>query len=278
MVEKRRAAARQAPARASKHSDASQVKSLTRALSILDTLARNNEGLTLTMLARSVELPLSTTHRLLTTLQHRRFARFDPLTMSWQVGLQAFLVGNAFARARDIVLIARPHMRRLMEESGETVNLYVMSDGEAICMAQIESRQMMRAISRPGGRVKMHYSAAGKAMLAYLPDDEMTRLVRLQGLPKATDRTLTTLDALRAELKTIRARGFAIDDEEFAIGLRCVAGPVFDEHGTPLGSISLSGPSARVVDTRIEALGARVIEAARITTIDIGGRPGRSQP
>jgi IclR family acetate operon transcriptional repressor len=106
----------------------------------------------------------------------------------------------------------------------------------------------------------------------------MTRLVRLQGLPKATDRTLTTLDALRAELKTIRARGFAIDDEEFAIGLRCVAGPVFDEHGTPLGSISLSGPSARVVDTRIEALGARVIEAARITTIDIGGRPGRSQP
>lgn len=143
---------RQGQTRAPKTSCGSQVKSLTKALSILDVLAQNNEGLTLTMLARAVELPMSTTHRLLTTLQHRRFARFDPLTMTWQIGLQAFIVGNAFARARDIVLIARPHMRRLMEQSGETVSLYVMADGEAICMAQVESREMMRAASRPGGR------------------------------------------------------------------------------------------------------------------------------
>jgi IclR family acetate operon transcriptional repressor len=109
-------------ARTPKTSYGSHVKSLTKALAILDALARQDEGLTLTMLARAVDLPLSTAHRLLTTLQHRRFVRFDPLTMSWQIGLQAFIVGNAFARARDIVLIARPHMRRLMEQSGETVN------------------------------------------------------------------------------------------------------------------------------------------------------------
>lgn len=250
----------------------SHVKSLTRALSILDALAQNNEGLTLTALARTVELPLSTAHRLLTTLQHRRFARFDPLTMSWQIGVQSFIVGNAFARARDIVLIARPHMRRLMEQSGETVNLYVMTDGEAICMAQIESRQMMRAISRPGGRVNVHNSAAGKAMLAHLPEEDLVRIVRQHGLPRLTDRTLVTLEALRADLQEIRSRGFAIDDEEYAVGLRCVAATVLDEHGTPLASVSLSGPTARILDARLDALGARVVEAARATTVEVGGR------
>ena len=255
-----------------KTSSGSHVKSLTRALSILDVLAQNNEGLTLTTLARAVELPLSTTHRLLTTLQQRRFARFDPVTMSWQVGLQAFIVGNAFARARDIVLIARPLMRRLMEQSGETVSLYVMTDGEAICMAQVESREMMRAASRPGGRANLHSSAAGKAMLAHLPDAEMVRIVRSHGLPRMTQRTLVTIKALRANLQAIRARGFAIDDEEHTIGLRCVAAAILDEHGAPLASISLSGPTARILDARVGALGTRVSEAARSTTIAVGGR------
>jgi IclR family acetate operon transcriptional repressor len=258
--------------RTSKTVPGSQVKSLTRALSILDALAQSNEGLTLTTLAQTVRLPLSTTHRLLTTLQHRRFARFDPLATSWQIGVQAFVVGYAFARTRDIVLLARPHMRRLMEESGETVNLYVMSDGEAICMAQVESRQMMRAISRPGGRVMMHHSGAGKAMLAHLPKEEMTRIIRLHGLPRATERTLTTVGSLRADLQAIRSRGFAIDDEEHAVGLRCVAAAVFDELGRPLAGISLSGPTARILDERLDALGARVMEAARATTAEVGGR------
>lgn len=259
-------------ARTPKTSYGSHVKSLTKALAILDALARQDEGLTLTMLARAVDLPLSTAHRLLTTLQHRRFVRFDPLAMSWQIGLQAFIVGNAFARARDIVLIARPHMRRLMEQSGETVNLYVMTDGEAICMAQIESREMMRAISRPGGRVSLHNSAAGKAMLAQLPQGELVQIVRAHGLPRKTDKTLVTVKALQADLRTIRARGFSIDDEEHAVGLRCVAAAVLDEHDRPLASISLSGPTVRILESRLDALGARVIEAARATTAEVGGR------
>jgi len=258
-------------AKSPKSSSSSQVKSLVRALSILDVLAQNSEGLTLTALARTVQLPPSTAHRLLTTLQQRRFARFDPLTMTWQIGLRAFIVGNAFARARDIVLIARPHMRRLMEQSGETVNLYVMTDGEATCMAQVESRAMMRAISRPGGQVNMHNSAAGKAMLARLSDAEVVRIVRSHGLPRLTERTLVTLKALRADLEEIRARGYAIDDEEYAVGMRCVGAAVLGENGMPLGSLSLSGPTARIGDSRLRDLGVRVVAAARATSVEIGG-------
>jgi IclR family acetate operon transcriptional repressor len=263
-------------AKASKAPGAHQVKSLGRALLILDTLAQHPEGLTLAMLARAVDLPPSTAHRLLTTLQQRRFARFDPLGKSWQVGLQAFIVGNAFARARDVVLIARPHMRRLMEECGETVNLYVMTDSEAVCMAQIESRQMMRAASRPGGRVSLHNSAAGKAMLAHAPESDLTRILRLQGLPRLTGNTLVSVDALRADLEGVRLRGFAIDDEEYAMGLRCVAAAILDEHGAPLASVSVSGPTARISAARLHALGARVIDAASAATSEVGGRAARA--
>jgi IclR family transcriptional regulator, acetate operon repressor len=248
-----------------------QVQSLTRALSVLEALARSHDGLTLTELAQTVGLPTSTAHRLLTTLQQARFARFDPLGGVWQVGVQAFIVGSAFARVRDVTMMARPYLRRLMEETGETANLYVAEEGEAICMAQVESRQLMRAIARPGGRVTMHCSAAGKAILAWLPEREVGKVLERHGLPRFTDRTLTTPRGLKAALDETRARGYAADDEEHAVGLRCVAAPVLDEHGAPLAGMSVSGPTARIPDHRFALLGALVAETAKAVTAEVGG-------
>ena len=138
--------------------------------------------MTLTDVAQIVGLPPSTAHRLLTTLQQERFVRFDGTAHLWQVGVEAFIIGNAFVRTRDVVMMARPYLRRLMEEGGETANLYLEQDGEAICMAQVECRQMMRAIARPGGRVKMHCSGAGKAMLGWMAEAELGRIIRQHGL------------------------------------------------------------------------------------------------
>ncbi len=249
-----------------------QVQSLTRALSIMRVLSESAEGMTLTDVAQAVRLAPSTTHRLLTTLQHERFARFDAQSSLWQVGVQAFSVGNAFTRTRDVVAVARPYMRCLMEESGETVNLYLENDGEAICIGQIECRQLMRAIARPGGRVNMHCSGAGKAILAWLPDTRLAQILEQHGLPKITGHTLDTPSRLRQNLELVRIRGYALDDEENAVGLRCVAAPVFDEYGTPLAGISLSGPTARIDDTRLPALGAMVSRIADEVTADLGGR------
>jgi IclR family acetate operon transcriptional repressor len=247
------------------------VQSLTRALALLEAIAHSHDGLALSELARTVGLPPSTAHRLLTTLQQARFVRFDPLGGVWQVGVQAFITGNAFARTRDVVMMARPRMRLLMEESGETVNLYVAEEGEAVCLAQVECRQMMRAIARPGGRVKMHCSGVGKAMLAALPDREVARILERHGLPRVTERTLTTPRALEADLEQVRARGFALDDEEHAIGLRCVAAAIRDEHGAPLAGLSVSGPTARLPDHRLAVLGALVAATARAVTAEAGG-------
>jgi IclR family acetate operon transcriptional repressor len=248
-----------------------QVQSLSRALAILEALAHSHDGLTLTELAQTVGLATSTAHRLLTTLQQARFVRFDPFASVWQVGVRAFIVGNAFARTRDVTMVARPYLRRLMEESGETANLYIVEEGEAVCMAQVESRQVMRAIARPGGRVKMHCSGAGKAILAWLPEREVGKILERQGLPRFTGETLTTPKKLKAVLEEVRARGYATDNEEYEAGLRCVAAPILDDHGAPLASISISGPTARIPDHRLALFGALVAETAKTVTAEVGG-------
>jgi IclR family acetate operon transcriptional repressor len=249
------------------------VQSLMRALSILDALADSDDGLTLTVLARKVGLPPSSAHRLLTTLQRKRFVRFDGAAMAWHVGVQAFVVGNAFARSRDVVALAEPYMRPLMEECGETVNLYVRNRDEAICMAQVQSREMIRAISRPGGGVGMNRSAAGKAMLAHLLPSEVAEIIARNGMSRATRNTIVSIRRLNAELAKTRMRGFALDNEEFAVGLRCVAAPIFDERGTAYAALSIAGPLARMADSRLPLLGDTVAATARSVTAELGGAP-----
>ena len=247
------------------------VQSLTRALAILEVLADGADGRGLSALARSLDLPPSTAHRLLTTMERQRFVRFEPLSKTWRIGVRAFTVGSAFARTRDLLTIARPHMRRLMEASGETVTFFTLADGEALCTAQVECRQATPSIPRPGGSSSMHATGAGKAMLAYLPEREVERVLSRHGLARATANTFVSATGLKAELRRIRTRGFAVDDEEFAIGLRCVAAPILDEHGAPFAALSLSGPTVRVSNRRIDTLGHLVLGAARATMADLGG-------
>ncbi|SLN54996.1 IclR family transcriptional regulator [Oceanibacterium hippocampi] len=250
----------------------SNVQSLSRALGILNVLAEAEEGHALSDLTRQVGLAPSTVHRLLTTLQYERYVRFDGRTGRWKVGIQAFRVGTAFQRARDLGDIARPYMQTLMEESGETANLAIHDQGDMVYLAQVESREMMRALARPGARVHMHCSAIGKAVLAMMDDDEMTEIVTRRGLVRMTDRTIDSLAGLRAELARVRETGYAIDDEEHAAGLRCVAAPIFDEFSRPIAAISLSGPIVRVQRGALAHFGHLVGRAGRHVTEAIGGR------
>jgi IclR family transcriptional regulator, acetate operon repressor len=261
-------------ARASKASPAraGQVQSLSRALSIVNALARDDDGLTLTDLAHTVGLPPSTVHRLLTTLEEERFVRFDREISRWVVGVQAFIVGSAFLRSREVVALARPFLRQLMEESGETANLAFEDEGEAVYMGQVESRQLVRAIAKPGGRVLMHGSAIGKAMLAAMPASAIGAILQRHGLPRLTEHTIDTPARLRLHLEEIRARGYAIDDEEYVLGMRCVAAPIYDEHGGVAAAISLSGPTARVTADRLAMLGGLVRKVAGQLTAEFGGR------
>ncbi|MEO3428999.1 HTH-type transcriptional regulator BhcR [Pelagibius sp. CAU 1746] len=247
-----------------------QVQSLDRALSILERLA-GADGMTLTDLAQSVGLAPSTTHRLLTTLQQRHFADFDEEYGVWVIGVGAFNVGNAFLRNRRLVTLGRPVMRRLMEDVGETVNLAVEDQNELVYVTQFESHAPMRAFFRPGRRAPMHASAVGKAMLAEIDDAALTALLHRKGMPRFTDKTIVDPTALRAELAKTRARGWGVDDEEHTVGMRCVAATIHNEHGEVIAGVSVSGPSVRVTETRLGELGARVVQAAKEITEQIGG-------
>lgn len=248
-----------------------QVRSLVRALSILKELAGKSDGMSLTEIAETTGLPPSTTHRLLTTLEAERFVRADSQGGQWRVGVEAFFVGSAFARNRDILMLARPYMRRLMDVSGETANLFVTSDHEAVCIGQIESRHAMRAITGVGGRVLLHSSAAGKVLMSHMQPVRRDQLIRNGVLGKITDQTITEPLRLSDALDEIRRVGYAIDDEEHAIGLRCVAAPVFNEFGDAVAALSVSGPSARIPDERLPLLGKMVKQAAEEATRDFCG-------
>lgn len=263
-------ASRAAP-RAPSPERSDQVQSLARALALLNRLAAADEGTTLTEIALQVGLSPSTAHRLLTTLEQERYVRFDAERRLWSVGVQAFVAGSAFLKTRSLVATARPHMRALMEETEETANLAVEDEREAIYLAQVECRQMMRAFARPGARVPLHCSSVGKALLSAMADADVARVLHRQGLPRVTVKTLGTAAALRADLARAREQGYAVDDEEHAVGLRCIAAVVFNETAEAVAAVSLSGPMARIPDARIPVLGELVRRRADAVTAALGG-------
>ena len=249
-----------------------QVQSLTRGLSILEALANADGGLTLTDVARRVALPPSTTHRLLATLEKTGYVYQAGDLGLWYVGLQAFAVGSGFLANRDFVAQSHAYLRRLMEQSGETANLAILDGTEAVFIGQVQCREMMRLLVKLGSRVPLHASGVGKAIFAALPDEQIEAILKLRGLPKITPSTITAAETMWSALRVIRQRGWSFDDEEHALGTRCVAAPIYDEHAEPLGAISLAGPSSRLSDERIRQLGPVVAHTAEELTRRLGGR------
>jgi IclR family acetate operon transcriptional repressor len=249
-----------------------QVQSLTRGLSILDALARSAAGLTLTDVAQRVQLPASTTHRLLSTLEKMGYVHQAGDLGLWFIGLQAFRVGTTFLENRDFVGQSHAYMHRLMEQAGETVNLAILDGTEAVFVAQVQCHEMMRTLVKLGSRVPLHASGVGKALFAALPDLQVDAILKVKGLPRITENTIVAIETMWAALRVIRQRGYSFDDEEHARSTRCVGAAIYDEHAEPLGAISIAGPSSRMADERIRHLGPVVAHIAEEFTRHLGGR------
>ncbi|WP_404414647.1 helix-turn-helix domain-containing protein [Vreelandella aquamarina] len=246
-------------------------QSLVRGLTLLEYLSLSPRGLALSELAEMAELAPSTTHRLLQALQSQGFVSQENEQGLWRIDVKTFRIGNSFLEARDFVATSRPYLRRLTQESGETANLGIRDGSAAVFLAQHESPQMMRMITRLGSRAPLHASGVGKALLAWMADDERNQLLARYELTPVTANTLATPRALAQEMASIRREGFACDREEHAIGLHCVAACIHDQHGHPLAAISVSGPVARIPDTRLAELGQLVSSTAAEVTAQLGG-------
>lgn len=250
--------------------DDSPVQALDRALRILEIVAQE-DGLSLSEVALASDIPAATAYRMLGTLQQHGMVEFDQNDQLWSVGVGAFRVGSAFLRRRKLVDRARTVMQELMEKTGETANLGVAEEDAVVFVSQVETHQAIRAFFRPGARSPFHASGIGKAVLAHLPNERVTAMVRKNGLAAYAPATLTDEATLLQNLSEIRAQGFAVDDEERFSGMRCVAAAIFNEFGEPLGGISVSGPAARVTPDRLSEIGPLVRDAALRVTEMIGG-------
>lgn len=247
------------------------VQSLDRALTILRAVSEAN-GLSLTDLAARTEQSVPTVFRVLTTLQTHGFVEIEEPGQLWHVGGGAFRIGSGFLRRTKIIDRARQPMDRLMRMTGETANLGVEHRDQVLFLAQIETHEAIRAFFPPGTLGAMHVSGIGKALLAWLPLARVARIIDERGLSRFTAQSHTDLASLSADLIETRARGYAVDDQERAEGMRCVAAPIFNAYGEPVAGLSISGPTFRIDLSDTGRLGALVKAAADEVTEATGGR------
>ena len=249
------------------------IKSLDRAMEVFEFLSER-QGMALSTISDEMGQSPSTVYRVLVTLEGRGLVEFDAEEQLWHIGARAFTIGARFLRRTSLVDRARPVMRRLMEATGETANLGVEKEGQVLFLSQVETHANIRAFFPPGTLSAMHASGIGKALLAQMDEDRLSR--RLEGgLQSFTPRTITDRMALQEDLARIRGRGYSVDDEERNLGMRCIAAPVFDASGEALAGISVSGPTSRVTTDALDRLSRPVIEAARTLTEAIGGQVTR---
>jgi DNA-binding IclR family transcriptional regulator len=222
-----------------------RVKTLEKALQLLLSLGGNRRDMTLSEIASSVRGHPSTTYRLLAALEKYGFARRDPRAGRFSLGLRLAELGHLALERIELRTIARPILQHLMEVTGETIHLMLLDGDTGIYIDRVESPQRVRVASSLGDRQHLHCSGVGKAVLAFLDEETLNRVIGAR-LVRFTANTITSEATLRKHLGDVRRRGYAFDDCEGEQGVRCVGAPIFDHTGQAVASISIAGPAYRV--------------------------------
>lgn len=234
------------------------VQSLERAFGLLERMADAGGEVGLSELSASSGLPLPTIHRLMRTLVACGYVR-QQTNRRYALGPRLIRLGESASRL--LGTWARPCLARLVEETGETANMALLDGDEAVYVAQVPSKHTMRMFTEVGRRVLPHSTGVGKALLAPLPPEDVRALLARTGMPAATEKTITSPDRLLDELAQVRAQGYAVDDNEQEIGVRCLAVPI---PGSPTpAAISISGPAGRVTDATTDRIVPVLQEVAR---------------
>lgn len=235
-------------------SSGSGVQSVERVFELLELVTDAGGDVTLSELASSTDLPLPTIHRLLRTLVSLGYARQLP-NRRYALGPRLIRIGEG--ASRQFGALARPQLKSLVDQLGESANMAVLDGNMIVYVAQVPSLHSMRMFTEVGRRAHTHDTGVGKAILAQLPDETVRRIVTRAGMPTPTEYSIGDVDGLIAELDRIRERGYAIDDQEQEIGVRCFSMAVPDAP-TPT-AVSVSGPISRVD----EAFGERAVPMLR---------------
>ncbi len=241
----------------------SSVGAVRKALEILCEFTAACPCHSVTALSRRLGMPKSTTHNLLRTLEGLDFLRQDPGDRLYRLGPRVYELGLRYSQSTHLVSTALPHLKRLAEETRETVKLGVLSSDEILVLAAIESPYQLHTRGDVGMRAPLHCTGLGKAILAALRADEVHEIVTRRGLPRFTPHTIETGEQLGRELEHIRANGYTIDREENELGVVCVAAAISVHVDHTVAALSVSGPSSRLDAARIREYSILAVETAR---------------
>jgi IclR family transcriptional regulator, KDG regulon repressor len=250
----------------------SSVQSVERALIILDVLKENPNGLGITEIAKRLDVAKSSAHRLTTTLCSFGFVRKNIESDKYLLGLKVVELGEAVLESLDLRTVASPFLQELVNELGETVHLVILENSEIVYIDKIESPKTIRMYSRIGKRAPVHCTGVGKAMMAFLHEEEINQIIINRGLKRYTEYTHTTKGELLKNLEEIRNSGYSIDEQEHELGIRCVAAPVFDHKNKVIAGISVAAPINRLDTTMIDKYAAKITNCAGKISRGLGYR------
>jgi IclR family transcriptional regulator, KDG regulon repressor len=232
-----------------------------KAFTILELLSAHSDGmLSLTEVARHLNVSKSTAHRYLTTMEELEVVRRNEKDC-FGLGLKMIELAGSLLSQHDLRNESEPLLEQLCAQTQETAHLAIPTGNNVVYIAKVDSPLSIRMASHIGLRNPMHCTALGKAILAHYPQDKVEAIIR-EGLPSRTAYTLTSAEHLQTELERIRNEGFAIDDQENELGVRCAGAAIFDYTGKVIGAISVSGPASRISHERCLELGLVVSKAA----------------
>ncbi len=246
-----------------------RVQSVGRAFDVLEALADAGGSATLSELSGATRLPLPTVHRIVRSMVTTGYVWQEP-SRRYALGPQLIRLGETAARMLGSWAV--PHLTGLVAEFGETANMAMLEGDTVVYVAQVPSAHSMRTFIEVGRRVLPHCTGVGKALLAVRPDDQVRAILHRTGMPAQTEHTITTPDVLLAELRRIRQRGYAVDNAEQDLGVRCVAVPV--ERALAGVAISVSGPSVRVTPERVRQIAPELQRVAAELVEDFGATRG----
>jgi IclR family acetate operon transcriptional repressor len=253
-------------------SDRHNIQSVDRALFLLETIAEAGGEASLTDLSNRTGLNISTCHHLLATLIQRGFAAKVPGRRLYALGARILYLGHACLQV-DLPRRAQPYLEEINQATGETVHLAALQGDAVVCLAKREALHAVRVDSGRLGRVEApHATSVGKAIMAWLPENEIQRILT-GGMKRFTDNTITDFPALVESLRAVRRTGYAIDREEFLPGVICVGAAIRDQAGAVIGAISASTPTMRASEEHVARIRDEVSAATRALSAEFGG-PG----
>ena len=245
---------------------------LHKALDILETIREGRSGVALADLSRALDLPKPTAYRIVTTMETRGYLSRNA-SGHYQVTRKFTDLRQDESEEQRLLRAAQPVMQRLVESCRETLNLGVLDAGEVVVISTIESPQSIRMSSKAGNRRYLHSTALGKVLLSGLSEKEVRRLIRIQGMPRLTPRTLVSRQALAKELVQVRKLGYALDNEENEPDGRCLGAPIEGPGGRLVAALSISAPTFRMDMARVKSLAGELCDACRAISRGMVSRP-----